>query len=298
MPGEPYPIIEVQPEWVLEPELMGSKDKFWYRRPGADEADWLFKHPQANTGQHWAEKIAAEVAASLGIFHAVVELAIFQDERGSVTESFARDGRELFHGTQALGGAVLGYDARATFRHSSHTLANIFLAIDRTFTTPEGARRAKLRMAEYVVLDALIGNTDRHHENWGVLRKQTGERWVGSLAPTFDHASSLGRELRDEKRVRMLAENRVGSYAEKGHGGIYQAMEEKRGPSPLALVRHAVQEQPEFFRPALEKTRTLEQGVLSEIIARVPADWMTPVAREFTLALLCYNLQQLRDLLP
>ena len=298
MPDEPYPVIEVQPEWVLEPEAMGSKDKFWYRRPGTNEADWLFKHPQANTGQHWAEKIAAEVAARLGIFHAVVELAIFQDERGSVTESFARDGRELFHGNQALGGAVLGYDARATFRHSSHTLANIFLAIDGTFATAEAARRAKLRMAEYVVLDALIGNTDRHHENWGVLRKQTGERWVGSLAPTFDHASSLGRELLDEKRVRMLAENRVGSYAEKGHGGIYRAKEEKRGPSPLALVRHAVQEQPEFFRPALEKTRTLEQGVLSEIIARVPAEWMTPVAREFTLALLCYNLQQLRDLLP
>ena len=298
MPDEPYRVVEVQPEWVLEPEAMGSKDKFWYRRPGTNEVDWLFKYPQANTGQHWAEKVAAEVAGSLGIFHAVVELAVLQNARGSVTESFARDGRELFHGNQALGGAVLGYDARATFRHSSHTLANIFLAIDRTFTTPEGARRAKLRMAEYVVLDALIGNTDRHHENWGILRKQTGERWIGSLAPSFDHASSLGRELLDEKRARMLADHRVGVYSEKGHGGIYRTKEETRGPSPLDLVRHVVQEHAEFFRPALEKTRTMEQGVLSEIISLVPADWMTPVAREFTLALLCYNLGQLRDLLP
>ena len=24
-----YPVIEVQPEWVLEVEAMGSKEKFW-----------------------------------------------------------------------------------------------------------------------------------------------------------------------------------------------------------------------------------------------------------------------------
>ena len=292
---EPYPIIQVLPEWVLEPEAMGSKTKFWYREAG--KSNWLFKYPQPNTGQHWAEKIAAEVAAKLGIFHAVVELATFQGERGSVTESFAREGRELFHGNQVLGGVVLGYDAQAKFRHSSHTLANILQAIDRAFVAPEAARRAKLKLAEYVVLDALIGNTDRHHENWGILRKRTGERWVGSLAPSFDHASSLGRELLDEKRAQLMSDGRVGSYAERGHGGIYQNRDEKRGPSPLALARHAVLEHAEFFRPAVEKTRTLEPSALVEIIDRVPADWMTPVARKFTLALMGYNLQQLAHLL-
>jgi len=124
MPGEPYPIIKVEPHWVLEPEAMGSKDKFWYRKPGTTEADWLFKYPQPNTGQHWAEKIAAEVAAKLGVFHAVVELAIFQNERGSATESFAREGRELVHGNQALQGKVLGYNPGGTFHHSSHTLVS------------------------------------------------------------------------------------------------------------------------------------------------------------------------------
>ena len=298
MLGKPYPVIEVNPEWVLEPEAMGSKDKFWYRKPAPGEVDWLYKFPQANTGQHWAEKIAAEVAAKLGIFHAVVELAVFQNEPGSATESFARDGRELFHGNQALGGKVLGYNASARFRHSSHTLANIFLVMDRTFANPEGARRAKLRMADYVVLDALIGNTDRHHENWGLLRRQTGDHWSGSLAPSFDHASSLGRELLDEKREQLLMQGRVGSYAEKGHGGIYWSGDEKRGPSPLALVRNAAREQGDFFRPALEKLRVAEPNALSEIADRIPANWMTPLARQFALALMCYNLRQLRDLLP
>ena len=67
-----YPIIQVEPEWVLEPEDMGTKEKFWYRNPGDGGREWLFKNPRENTGEHWAEKIAAEVANVLGIPHATV----------------------------------------------------------------------------------------------------------------------------------------------------------------------------------------------------------------------------------
>lgn len=31
MPEPPYTIFEIQPEWVLESEALGSKEKFWYR---------------------------------------------------------------------------------------------------------------------------------------------------------------------------------------------------------------------------------------------------------------------------
>ena len=92
----PYKILEVQSDWQIAVEEMGSKEKFWYRNPDPDpDTDWLFKFPQCNTGQHWAEKIAAEVADQLGTLHAKVELAEFQGNRGPVTESFASGGREL-----------------------------------------------------------------------------------------------------------------------------------------------------------------------------------------------------------
>ena len=116
MPDEPYTILEIEPAWVQEREGMGTKEKFWYRPP-AGEVDWLFKYPQAHTGQHWAEKIAEQVARSLDVFHARVELADFSGTPGSATESFAREGRELFHGNQVLAGWVLGYDPTARLRH-------------------------------------------------------------------------------------------------------------------------------------------------------------------------------------
>ncbi len=275
---------------------MGSKRKFWYSDPEQQGRSRLFKYPRPNTGEHWAEKVAAEVAGLLGISHAKVELAEFQGRRGSVTESFARGGRELIHGNQMLAMVVHGYDPGREAHQSSHTLANIWQAMDRVFVEPDGSRRAKLRIAEYLVLDALIGNTDRHHENWGILRRRTRDGWRGFVAPTFDHASSLGRELSDERRDRLMAENRVEDYAERGRGALYWSEDEQHGPSPLALARRAAREHPSLFRPALAKLEKLDEYSVDELVHRVPAEWMSPSARRFARALMGSNLERLQEL--
>ena len=105
-----YDVVPVQEDWVTEYEFMGTKDKFWCSRPNTD-TDWLFKYPRPNTGEHWAEKVAAEVADLLGVTHARVELATFEARRGSISESFTRGGRELIHGNQVLPEFISEYDA-------------------------------------------------------------------------------------------------------------------------------------------------------------------------------------------
>ena len=61
----------------------------------------------------------------------------------------------------------------------------------------EGVASASDLFAGYLMLDALIGNTDRHHENWAII--QAGRQYC--LAPTFDHASCLGFNLSDAERI-------------------------------------------------------------------------------------------------
>ena len=290
--SDEYPIVTVEPEWVINPEEMGGKTKFWYGKPD-DNTNWLFKHPRPNTGEHWAEKIASEIASVMGITHAKVELAQFQGERGSVTESFARGGRVLHHGNQMLEVTVDGYNPNQKFRQSSHTLANIWKVMDAIFLDPESAKQAKLIIAEYTVLDALIGNTDRHHENWGILRRRAGDEGRDFVAPSYDHASSLGRELRDERRDRLMTENRIGDYAERGRGAIYWSEDERHGASPLELVRRAAPTYPDLFHSALAKLQKLDEDSISTIVNRVPDNWMSPVARAFAIALMCYNFEQL-----
>jgi hypothetical protein len=300
MDVRPYPIEKVQPEWALEHEEMGSKTKFWYRRPGG-LSSWLFKYPHPDTGEHWAEKVAAEVARLLGIPHAVTKLAVCGDERGSISKSFVRTREQLFHGNQEMAGALDWYDPARRFHQSDHTLANIYLTLDKTFLEPEGRSAAKSCIADYVVFDALIGNTDRHHENWGILLRPGKRVSLGEIAPSFDHASSLGRELRDvgegRTRQRLLKERRIGSYSERARGGVFWSADDRHGPSPLELVRRSARAFPDEFAGALGRLRGVEPDKLYTCIARVPSTWISGPARKFAFELMRYNLSELRKLL-
>lgn len=292
--SNPYPIVQVKPEWVVNPEDMGSKIKVWYRE--SDNATkWLFKYPRPNTGEHWAEKIAAEVASVLGVRHAKVELAELQGERGSVTESFARGGRTLWHGNQLLEATIVGYNPEKRFQQSHHTLENIWKVMERIFEKHGDKKRA---IAEYAVLDALIGNTDRHHENWGVLVQRRSGAWRGFVAPSFDHASSLGRELNDRHRNLLLEENRVGHYAERGRGAIYWSGDEARAPSPLELVRLAARNYPKFFRRIGASFAKIDERSFGRIVNRIPSGWMSQSERMFAMALMRYNYENLLEVVP
>ncbi len=295
-----YPIIQVDPEWVLEDEDMGTKEKFWYRKPGDGENKWLFKHPRSNTGEHWAEKIAAEVAAVLEVPHAIVELAEFreehQEQRGSVSEFFVSEDQDLFHGNQLLERTTDDYDPTVRRRHSDHSFENIWKSFERIFVRREAAEETKRAFARHLILDAVIGNTDRHHENWGMSRRRVGEHEAGWLGPSFDHASSLGRELLDRKRILRLEEDTVGAYSERAGGQIFWSDETQRAPSPLDLVRKAVVGYPSYFGPALGPVAEFRDAHVTEIVDRVPRDWMSRPAREFASKLITYNRDRLMEL--
>src|SRR5690606_12050768 len=113
-----------------------------------------------------------------------------------------------------------------------HTIEVIAQVLDGVGPPPgKTAGKAMDWFAGYLILDALISNTDRHQENWAVI-DDGGERW---LSPSFDHASSLGFQLTDAERDERLTtsdhQRTVAAYAnrakskwrfgsERGLGGV------------------------------------------------------------------------------
>ena len=63
------------------------------------------------------------------------------------------------------------------------------------------------------IFDSLIGNTDRHQENWGVVFNQNNE---SKLSPLFDNGTSLGHE-RFIKHVQNWDNKRLASYINRGY---------------------------------------------------------------------------------
>ncbi|MGM0587985.1 MAG: HipA domain-containing protein [Bacteroidota bacterium] len=295
-----YKILEITDDQVLETEQLGSKSKFWVTiGEDEDEQDWLFKIPRKNTGEHWAEKVAAEIARLLEIHHAQVELARFGEVNGSCSKSFINRGKrpELIHGNEILAGRVLGYKKEKRYGQSDHTYDNIKEAINKVGNESESQRALK-QFAGYIVLDGLIGNTDRHHENWAFLKWSDEKKQTHHvIAPTFDHASSLGRELLDEKRELLMKENRVDNYIKKGLGAIYNSSDDRKGLNPFELVKYAHSNEPERYSPWLERVGCLDINQFETILEEIPEPFISETEKKFALKILEINQKKLTDLL-
>lgn len=126
--------------------------------------------------------MAAEVALLLSLPAARVEFAEIDSKRGTASLNFVdqKRGEALVHGDELLGGHVIGYDRDKVFRHSDHSINNMVKAVEAVFPLPEDRKRELTQLAGYLVLDAMIGNTDRHHQNWGVLRSRSDS---GAVSP-------------------------------------------------------------------------------------------------------------------
>ena len=309
-----YPVVEVPPEWRLDDEWMGSKDKFWFRCP-SDNQRWLFKKPTAGTGQHWAEKVAFEIARKMQIDTPQVELASSREDQnedvflGSATVSFTvfpddaakKISRVLDHGNQILSDVDDEYDSEKRFGQNMHTVPRIFASMD-TFESEQYAEECRATLAEYLLLDAVICNVDRHHENWGILRCKVDDDWQKFLAPTFDHASSLGRELQDsggkQNRQRYLQELGVERYVARGRGAVFVDEAAKRAPPPVDVVEWCLKHRDlsQYFHQALDKLADIDGDVAVEIVRKIPDNWMSAVAKEFVVKLVAYNVTRLKSL--
>ena len=208
-----YVEIDVS-EWALSgEEVLGTKPKRWLVEPDTEER-WLMKDATFSTPRHgskyrkgddWAERIAYGVADVLGLSAAQVELCIDckgeEDVYGTICRTVLNDATEdLVHGNALL--AEQG-DYVSVNDRSSYTVEAIHRALEDYQAPPSAldGLSAWEVFVGYLVLDALIGNTDRHEENWAVIVSESGRY----LAPTFDHASSLGFLLSDPQRLERMS---------------------------------------------------------------------------------------------
>jgi hypothetical protein len=305
MSADPFPIVEIDgvPE---RDEPIGSKAKFWFRREAGGDL-WLFKEARPNTGEDWAEKLAAEFAAMLGLPHAEVELARHGDIAGVVIKDFTDQHRlgVLVHGNELLFEIDREYPKERFFHVREHTLS----AVRRVLCSgavvlppaswPSAVKTPWDGFIGYLVLDALIGNTDRHHQNWGVLVRGDDATQVRVLAPTFDHASSLGRELIDADRDHRLStrdsRGNVSAYVARARSAFHD--DAGQGLTTEAALSVAGASSPAALRAWLEQLSAVTPDVCDRFIARVPGPRMSDLARRFALAFLNETRTRLQALI-
>lgn len=298
--AEKFPVIEVPPDAPGQTEEMGTKEKFWFYHPTLGRC--LYKKVRQNTGEDWAEKIAAELCKLLCLPHASYELASFQGERGVISPSFIPEGGILTPGNEILAPLLPNYplDTRDI---SQHTIDNVLNAIasscvnlPNNWIPPKGINNATDVFVGYLLLDAWIGNTDRHHENWAfvTLTDQT------YLSPTYDHASCLGRNESDEKmKTRLTTSDRsfsVEAYTQKSKSAFYSQTGDKKTLQTLDVFTLVASRCPDAAKVWLDILERLSFADIREVLKSLPNERISVTATQFVEKILELNRDKLVNL--
>lgn len=278
-----FDVIDVSGWFPDTDEELGARTKMWLSRSAdsfVPEALWKEGRPGekvAETGADlWAERIAAEIAPLMGIPAARVDLAVWT-VRGVL--SWRLDGN-LKHGNELLSDLHESYEADSKGAVAGYDLESIRTAL-RPYRGWTPGLSAFDCFSGLLVFDALIGNTDRHHENWAVVEESA------SLAPSYDHGASLG--FNASRRMRQ----RPTDFAAKGISRHF--------PGQPTLLQLAVESIEMAAGRATDRWRdsvaVVDTGVVEGIVASVPAAWMSDPMRTFVVELVTDNRRRLLECL-
>lgn len=219
----------------------GRRTKYIFYSPKPKSEKYYFKMSLRESKrdykfEFWSEIIASKVGRSLGFNVVDYNIAYNRTEIGCMSQSIINNENEDL--SEGYGFIVEKFpDFQANFK-KTHSFQKIIDALKNIHL--EHCHKAVLEM---IVFDTIIGNTDRHSENWGIviinkyledilslkqlkwwkklifkinlyrlskgqlthkkLIKQYKEK-NWKFSPLYDNGSSLGRELSEEKIINLL----------------------------------------------------------------------------------------------
>ncbi len=298
-----FPIREIHVEASKRhEEQLGSKEKFWFEDGAAGFT--LFKRGRQN--EDWSEKVGTELGKLLGVPCAEVELATWDGYPGIISRSFLWKRDVLIHGNELLHRLDSTYPGGGTYHVSQHTVDAAIDVLDTRgvipwdgddFSRPQWFAASDVFVG-YLLLDAWIGNSDRHHENWAVV--QRGE--VLFLAPSYDHASSLGRnEPLAKVERRLLGRDRrstVEAYASKCRSAFYESPDSSRPMSTRDAFFRVSALRPRAAEHWRERLHAITDESVRGILDRIPGERCTEQHKSFAHAILQWNRRDLLSLSP
>jgi len=275
-------VVDISGWAVIRDEPGGrDPDKRWVARDAESprHEQWLWKSRQC-TGDcssealtDCAEVTVSRLAAVLCIPAAECRYAVCDGKLGLISRNVAPQGYDLSTARTYLP-EVDGYAYAAASsddeavgrmrRDTGYTLEAVEAVLDGVLPPPGLDWLPAFGVfAGYLVLDALVGNSDRHPGNWALLESTVGERL---LAPTYDHGSALGAGLTEQNRQRKDPEafarrGRANPFAPPRQGLVEvaaEAVRRTRADVWIARVR-------ELDGDAVRATLAAPDGRMSEV---------------------------------
>ena len=208
-------------EFAVYPQGARAKDAVFAPNEPVDQVivpnkRYLFKRSRKSyPDQFWAEIIAYRIGCLMGV-NVPPAFAAWNSETGisaALIEWFYLDEESSF----LLGGDVLQNIQPAFDRKlgEMHNIQDIIVMMKLLVKNELMENVWKQWLVNMLLFDALIGNTDRHQDNWGLVISSINLHFPIRLSPFFDNGTSLGHE-RFPERVSKWSSKQYDEYIIKG----------------------------------------------------------------------------------
>jgi len=157
----------------------------------------------------FSEHIGCSIFHACGFITQETALGTYTDKNGKEKivvgcKDFTQDGAVLHEFTK-LGNQIVEIDSKF-----GTTIENVRLIIDKCDLI-KNKDDILNGFWDMFVIDALLGNSDRHFDNWGIL-EQNGET---KFAPIYDCGSALGALLDDSVMCELLTDTMLPDFKNK-----------------------------------------------------------------------------------
>lgn len=194
--------------------------------------------------QFWVEVFAYRFGREVGIEvpEAFVAINDNKDLSGALIEWFLEPGSEISKpGGDFFVDYVPGFERKKGRQHNFETITRIYEDLAEKY--PEIKGRWLKHWTRVFVFDALIGNTDRHQDNWVVILNNR-EHSI-RFAPAFDNGTSLGHEIRQEKFQLAKDKNWLEVYISRGCHHIRWRLDDANPAGHFELLEKICMQYPE-----------------------------------------------------
>lgn len=261
---------------------------------------YLFKESKKQyPDQFWMEVIAYRIGCLLGLAVPPAFAAVLDGTCGALIEWFYQDGKEAFiHAGDPLISFIRPeFDRKQGNFHNLHDNQHLLRLLTKRGLLKEDWQQW---WVDALVFDTLIGNTDRHQDNWGFILSPPNPAHSYRLPPYFDNGTSLGHE-RFPERIRGWKEAEFAHYLAKGTHHV------RRLPVPttqrhrhIDLLAITVKDWPSTEAIAAARIARLEPIDFREVLSDLSSlDLPVPLSRErldLVLRLLDLRLESLKAL--
>ena len=250
-----------------EPIFKGSRKKILAIDNNNKIAMFKYERNDYICSEACSEKLAYEIAKILNYKCAKIELAEDENKQIGVLNYYFSDRFKAPH-TDII--AYLNKSQKE--RNYYYTVSNIKTVLD------EIDINLFRDFVKIMIFDSLIGEQDRHEENWGITEKD-GKYFI---SPLYDNGDSLLREFKNINNLNKYYNNldRFNAYINRSKTLIYKEDHEKKYKH-FELIKYLFDNYPQYVISEIENLRKLTDEIISRLVNKIPDSLLTNQHKEY-----------------